>query len=160
MNENAKRLALRRIPYGMFLMAANGAGGPVASTLTWLSQCSFHPPLVMIGVQSNSLVHEAIAETGAVGISFLVAGQQDVAERFFRPASPEKGRLHGLAFETGPETAAPVFTELPAWIEGRVTGRVDGGDHTVFVCEVVGAEVRDPAFEPLLLSSTPWNYGG
>jgi len=31
-----------------------------ASTLTWISQCSFHPPLVMIGVQSNSATHAVI----------------------------------------------------------------------------------------------------
>lgn len=160
MDENAKRRVLRRVPYGMYLMAAIRAGSPVASTLTWLSQCSFHPPLVMIGVQANSLVHEAIEETGALAISVLAAGQQDVAEKFFRPASPEGGRLHGLAFEPGPETGAPVFTELPAWLEARVTDAVRRGDHTVFVAEVVAAGARDADFEPLLLSSTPWNYGG
>ena len=60
MDEDAKRKVLRRIPYGMYVMTSIADGRPAASTLTWLSQCSFHPPLVMIGVQTNSLVHEAI----------------------------------------------------------------------------------------------------
>jgi flavin reductase (DIM6/NTAB) family NADH-FMN oxidoreductase RutF len=160
MDEDAKRRALRRIPYGMYVMTAVKAGTPVASTLTWLSQCSFHPPLVMIGVQTNSLVHDAIEESGGIAINFLSQGQQDVAERFFRPPVAEEGRLHGLVYEPGPQTGAPIFTDLPAWLEARVTDSVRRGDHTVFVAEVVGAGVRDANFTPLLLSSTPWNYGG
>jgi len=35
-----------------------------------------------------------------------------------------------------------------------------GGDHTVFVAEVVEAGVRDPDVKPLALHDTPWQYGG
>jgi flavin reductase (DIM6/NTAB) family NADH-FMN oxidoreductase RutF len=161
MDEDAKRQVLRRIPYGMFVMTAIGDGKCAASTLTWLSQCSFHPPLVMVGVQSNSLMHDAIESSGALAVNFLAADQREVAEKFFRP--PEdvaSGRLHGMRYEPGPETGSPLLTDLPDWIELRVTDRVARGDHTVYVCEVVGAGARRPDFQPLLLASTPWNYGG
>jgi flavin reductase (DIM6/NTAB) family NADH-FMN oxidoreductase RutF len=49
---------------------------------------------------------------------------------------------------------------VPAWLEARVTDKVERGDHTVFVGEVVAAGVRDAAVKPLLLSETPWSYGG
>ena len=161
MDEDAKRQVLRRIPYGMFVMTAIGGGKCAASTLTWLSQCSFHPPLVMVGVQSNSLMHDAIESSGALAVNFLAGHQREVAEKFFRP--PEdvaSGRLHGMRYEPGPETGSPLLTDLPDWIELRVTDRVARGDHTVYVCEVVGAGARRPDFPPLLLASTPWNYGG
>jgi len=161
MDEDAKRQVLRRIPYGMFVMTAIGGGKCAASTLTWLSQCSFHPPLVMVGVQSNSLMHDAIESSGALAVNFLAGHQREVAEKFFRP--PEdvaSGRLHGMRYEPGPETGSPLLTDLPDWIELRVTDRVARGDHTVYVCEVVGAGARRPDFQPLLLASTPWNYGG
>ena len=160
MDEDAKRQVLRRIPYGMYVMTATADEGPAASTLTWLSQCSFHPPLLMIGVQTNSRMHEAVEASRAIAVHFLAEGQEDVAERFFRPPEAEDGRLHGLAFEPGPATGAPLLEGLPAWLEARVTDRVERGDHTVYVCEVVGAGVQNPDFKPLLLSSTPWNYGG
>jgi flavin reductase (DIM6/NTAB) family NADH-FMN oxidoreductase RutF len=41
-----------------------------------------------------------------------------------------------------------------------VTDRVERGDHTVFVAEVVSAGVATRRRKPLLLSDTPWNYGG
>ena len=160
MDEDAKREVLRRIPYGMFVMTATAGGRPAASTLTWISQCSFHPPLLMVGVQANSLTHAAVVESGSIAVNFLAEGQQEIAERFFRPPADEDGRLHGIRYEPGPATGAPLLVDLPAWVEARVTDRVDRGDHTVFVCEVVGAGVRDPDFRPLLLSSTPWSYGG
>ena len=160
MDEEAKRTILRRIPYGMYVMTASAAGRPAASTLTWMSQCSFHPPLVMVGVQTGSRMREAVEKSGAMAIHFLGEGQQDVAQRFFRPPLDEDGRLHGIAYEPGAATGAPVLADVPAWFEVRVTDRVDRGDHTVYVCEVVAAALRDPGFEPLRLSSTPWSYGG
>jgi flavin reductase (DIM6/NTAB) family NADH-FMN oxidoreductase RutF len=161
MDEDAKRTLLRRIPYGMYVMTSIAEGRPSASTLTWLSQCSFHPPLLMIGVQSNSRMHYAIETSGALAVHFLAEGQEDVAQRFFQPPPEEdRHRLHGMPYEPGPVTGVPLLVDLPAWLEARVTDRVDRGDHTVFVCEVVGAGLRDPDFGPLLLSSTPWSYGG
>ena len=161
MEEEAKRQVLRQVPYGMFVMTATAGGKPAASTLTWISQCSFHPPLVMIGVQSNSLTHAAIEASGALAVNFLAENQGEIAEKFFRPPEDaDRGHLHGLPCEPGPETGSPLLTDLPAWIEARVTARVERGDHTVYVCEVVGAGSRGSDFHPLLLASTSWNYGG
>ena len=160
MDEDAKRTVLRRIPYGMYVMTAIEGGTPAASTLTWLSQCSFHPPLVMIGIQTNSLVHAAVEKSCAVAVNFLAADQKEIAERFFKPPELESGRLHGLSYEPGPATGAPLLPDLPAWLETRVVEKVTHGDHEVFVCEVVGAGVRRADFPPLLLAATPWNYGG
>jgi len=145
----------------MFVMTATHAGTIAASTLTWISQCSFHPPLVMIGVQSNSATHAVIEASGALAVHFLAEDQQEIAQKFFRP--PEDGgdgRLHGLRYEPGPETGSPILVDLPAWLEARVLDRVARGDHTVYVCEVVEAGSRRPDFAPLLLANTPWSYGG
>jgi len=160
MDEDARRKVLRQVPYGMYVMTAIEEGAPAASTLTWLSQCSFHPPLVMIGIQTNSLMHAAVEKSGAVAVNFLAADQKEIAERFFKPPKVEDRTLHGLPFEPGPVTGAPLLPDLPAWLETRVVDRVTRGDHEVFVCEVVGAGIRRSDFAPLLLAATPWSYGG
>lgn len=161
MDEDLKRQVLRKLPYGMYVMTAVGAGGtPAASTLTWISQCSFHPPLVMIAIQKESQMHEAVEASGGLAVNLLGEGQREIAKAFFRAPAAEGDRFGDYRFEPGPVTSAPLLTDLPAWLEARVTDRVKRGDHTVFVAEVVGAGVRDAAAEPLLLSDTPWNYGG
>ena len=161
MDEELKRQVLRKLPYGMYVMTAVGAGGtPAASTLTWISQCSFHPPLVMIAIQKTSQMHEAVAASGGLAVNLLGEGQKEIAKAFFRAPAAEGGRFGDYRFEPGPLTSAPLLADSPAWLEARVTDRVERGDHTVFVAEVVGAGVRDAAAKPLRLSDTPWAYGG
>lgn len=160
MDEEVKRKVLRKLPYGLYVMTAIADGKPAASTLTWLSQCSFRPPLVMIAIQKSSAMREAVEKSGALAVNLLAGEQRDVAEAFFRPPAAQGDRLGNYRFEPGPATGAPILTDLPAWFEARVAGSVDRGDHIVFVAEVVNAGVRDAAARPLLLSETPWNYGG
>jgi len=161
MDEEARRRVLRKLPYGMFVMTAVGADGkPAGSTLTWISQCSFQPPLVMVAIQRRSAMHDAVEATGALAVNVLGEDQAEIARAFFRPPPEGDGRLGEFAYEPGPATGAPLLKDLPAWLEARVTDRVYRGDHTVFVGEVVGAGVRDAQARPLLLGATRWNYGG
>jgi flavin reductase (DIM6/NTAB) family NADH-FMN oxidoreductase RutF len=161
MSEEFRRSVLRKVPYGMYVMTATGTDGKAAaSTLTWLSQCSFHPPLVMIAIQKTSQMHEAVAASGGLAVNLLGEGQREIAKSFFRPPAAEVGRFGDYRYEPGPVTGAPLLMDLPAWFEARITDRIERGDHTVFVAEVVGAGVRDATAKPLLLSDTPWNYGG
>jgi flavin reductase (DIM6/NTAB) family NADH-FMN oxidoreductase RutF len=161
MDEEARRQVLRKLPYGLFVMTAVQADGkPTGSTLTWISQCSFEPPLVMIAIQRTSVMHEAVQARGTLAVNLLAEDQAEVARAFFRPPPATDGRLGEFACEAGPATGAPLLRDLPAWFEARVTDRVVRGDHTVFVAEVVGAGVRDAQARPLLLGATPWNYSG
>ncbi|WP_239651766.1 flavin reductase family protein [Neosynechococcus sphagnicola] len=64
-----------------------------------------------------------------------------------------------MEFYPGPETACPIIQEALGYLECRLVGMVEQGDHTVFVGEVIGAGVHREG-EPLLLESTGWQYGG
>ena len=159
--DEARRTILRRLPYALHVMTAVGSDGTgVGSTLTWISQCSFQPPLVMIAIQKTSQIHGAVLASGALAVNVLGEGQKSIAKAFFKAPAGEEGRFGEYRYEPGPGTGAPLLTDVPAWLEARVTDRVERGDHTVFVAEVVSAGVRDAAAKPLLLSDTPWNYGG
>jgi flavin reductase (DIM6/NTAB) family NADH-FMN oxidoreductase RutF len=51
MDPNAKKTALRMIPYGLYVLTAKGKDGAIgAATVNWVTQASFTPPLVAIGV--------------------------------------------------------------------------------------------------------------
>lgn len=159
--DEARRTILRKLPYGMHVMTAVGSDGmAVGSTLTWISQCSFQPPLVMIAIQKTSQIHAAVVASGGLAVNVLGEGQKDIAKAFFKAPAGEGGLFGEQRYEPGPGTGAPLLTDVPAWLEARVTDKVERGDHTVFVAEIVGAGVRDEAAKPLLLSDTPWNYGG
>ncbi len=160
MDPEIKKQTLRLLTYGLYVLTAADGDEVAAGTVNWLSQASFDPPLVMVGVRTDSRTHALIERSSTFAVNILGAGQEDVASAFFRPSQAENRRINGYAFEPGPKTGAPLLTDLPAWFEAQVTDAVQRGDHTVFVAEVVNAGLRDPEAKPLELWDTGWLYGG
>ena len=160
MDPNAKKHVMRLFTYGLHVLTAKDGDDVAAATVSWLSQASFEPPLIMVGIKVDSGIHEVVKRTGAFAVNILGEGQKEIAAAFFRPSQIEEGRINGYAFEPGPETGAPLLLDLPAWFEARVTDRVERGDHTVVVAEVINAGVRDADAKPLELRPTGWSYGG
>jgi flavin reductase (DIM6/NTAB) family NADH-FMN oxidoreductase RutF len=162
MDPQMKKVSLRAINYGLYVLTATDGEEYGAGGVNWLTQVSFEPPLVAAGVKADSGSAALIEKTGVFGVSVLADDQLDVGKVFFRSTTREGNTLNGQAFEPGPETGAPIITACPWWFECRVTDTVKRGDHTVYVAEVVNAGVRDGADgqTPLLLRSTGMNYGG
>ncbi len=160
MDPEVKKQTLRLLTYGLYVLTAANEQEVAAGTVNWLSQASFEPPLIMVGVKRDSNLHRLIEDSGAFAVNVLGAGQKEIAAAFFRPSQVEGGRINGYAFEPGPATGAPLLTDLPAWFEARVTDAVRRGDHTVFVAEVINVGLRDAEAKPLEMWDTGWFYGG
>src|SRR5215467_7878159 len=72
MDANAKKTALRMIPYGLYVLTAKGKDGAVtAATVNWVTQASFAPPLVVVGVKADSHPHPVIKEAKAFALNVL-----------------------------------------------------------------------------------------
>ncbi|HEY8498745.1 MAG TPA: flavin reductase family protein [Limnochordales bacterium] len=160
MDPEVRKQVLRKLTYGLYVLTAAHQGELAAGTVNWLSQASFSPPLLMVGVKADSRLHALVERSGAFAVGILGAHQKDVAQAFFRPTTVEGDRINGHPWRPGPATGAPILTELPAWLEARVTDAVKRGDHTVFVAEVVEAGLPDPQARPLEMWDTGWFYGG
>ena len=141
MDANAKKTALRMIPYGLFVLtAANKDGEVAAATVNWVTQVSFEPPLVAIGVKADSHGHALIKQTKAFALNVLGKGQQPTAFTFFKPAEKKGDTISGEPYRAG-TTGAPILTKAPAFVECTLESTVEIGDHSVFVGKVVEAGV-------------------
>src|SRR5215510_12133242 len=138
MDANAKKTALRMIPYGLYVLtAADKSGGRVAAaTVNWVTQVAFEPPLVVVGVKTDSHAHALIKESQAFALNVLGKGQQAMAFTFFKPATREGQKVSGESFRSG-TTGAPILETTPAFVECRLVDSVERGDHSIFVGEVV-----------------------
>src|SRR2546428_4365439 len=133
MDPNAKKTTLRMIPYGLYVLtAANKAGQVAAATVNWVTQASFEPPLVAIGVKADSHAHALIKESKAFALNVLGKGQQALAFTFFKPAERKGDTISGEPFRPG-TTGAPILTNTPAFIECTLEARVDKSMHRIFV---------------------------
>lgn len=139
MDANQKKLSLRMIPYGLYVLSAESKDGRVAaSTVNWVTQASFEPPLVAVGVKVDSGAHSIIKESGAFALNILGKGQQSLAFSFFKPVEREGDSIAGEPFTSG-NTGAPIFSNALAFLECRLTDTIERGDHSLFVGEVVNA---------------------
>lgn len=159
MNQEAKKNLLRKIPYGLFIAGAKAGDELSAGTINWLAQASFQPTLLMVALQGASKLHSLAEASRALAVSFLKKGQQELASDFFRPSVVEGDKINGHRFTLTPQTGSPVIEEALGWVEARVYDIVKRGDHSVFVLEVIEAELGQDG-ELMLLSDTPWHYGG
>ena len=154
-----RKKTLRLLSNGVYIMTARDGNHFGAATVTWLSQASFKPPLLMAAVQANSNVFKCLAKSGTAAVHIVDSGQEEIAQRFFAPTSADEGALNGEPFREG-KTSAPILKNMGAYVECRVQRILEGeGDHAIVVMEVLEAECRAPV-QPLTIRESPWEYGG
>ncbi len=159
LDEKVKRTLLRKLPHPLNICGVREGEELNGFTLSWMTQASFKPPLVTIGVRQDSRSHAMIKASQVFTVSFLAAGQQNIAERFFQPQRRVGDKLGEIDFYVGEATGCPILSEALGYIECQVKGSLEQGDHSVFLGEVVAAGLHQDA-EPLLLKDTSWQYGG
>jgi len=142
MDANAKKTALRMIPYGLYVLTAADTSGArvAAATVNWVTQVAFEPPLVVVGVKVDSHAHPLIKETKAFALNVLGKGQQAMAFTFFKPAEVSGDTVSGQPFRRG-TTGAPILNNTAAFVECVLETTVEQGDHSIFVGRVVEAGV-------------------
>ena len=149
MDANAKQTALRMIPHAIYILTSEDKDGKIgAAGISWVTQASFEPPLIMLGVKADSLSHQIIKETGVFALNFLGKGQQDVAFAFFKATERKNNTIGGQPFSPG-KTGSPLLENAIAFVECRLVDTVEKGDHSVFVGEVINAGVnQEPESRP------------
>src|ERR1700759_1759378 len=102
MDADAKKAVLRMIPYGIYILTADDGKGNVAgATVNWVTQSAFGPPLVVVGVKTDSHAYAIIKETKSFALNMLGKDQKGLAFTFFKPAKMEDGKLSGQAIRKG-----------------------------------------------------------
>jgi flavin reductase (DIM6/NTAB) family NADH-FMN oxidoreductase RutF len=158
-DEQARSEILKSIPYGFYITGVvSGSGEPNGFTTCWVSQASFEPPQITLAARRGHRTRDSMEETGVFSLNFLDTSQEELAHRFAKPLSPEDGKVGGLRYVRG-STGAPLFEDAFASLECQVVGKLEAGDHTVYLGEVVEAHLRRPA-DLLTDLETPLEYGG
>ncbi len=142
MDGEAKKTALRMIPYGLYVLTSESEGEIGAATVSWVTQASFAPPLLVVGVKADSASHDIIKTSGTFALNMLAQEQDAIASTFIRETQVENGAISGEPYHSG-STGVPVLSNATAVLECRLVDTVEKGDHSVFVGEVVDASVSN-----------------
>ena len=159
MDAKVRRKTLRMLSNGVYVLTSRSEDRYGAATVSWVSQASFRPPLVMAAVRRESNVFKCLEQSRVAALHIVGDRQEDIARRFFSPTQAGGGTINGEPFAEG-RTSAPVLANLPAHIECQVERILDtDGDHAVVILRVVEAGFRGE-IRPLTIAETPWEYGG
>ncbi|MBV9119372.1 MAG: flavin reductase [Chloroflexi bacterium] len=158
MDDQAKKTALRMIPYGLQVLGVSDGKDMDVASINWTTQVSFQPPLVVIGVKKDSKPFGILKSGRKFALSFLESGQKDLAYAFFKTVEAKDGKFGDHAFETA-ETGCPIISDAASWVEAEVVDINETGDHAAVLGRVVNAGVKHEA-KPLTLAEMGVNYGG
>lgn len=133
--------AMSRFASGVTVVTTEHDGTPYGMTVASFASLSLHPPLVLVCIERSAKSHDAIRASGRFGVSILAQSQADVSGRF---ASKAEDKFAGITTRRG-EHGLPLIDGAICTLECRVYGELPGGDHTIFVGEVLDSETSDGA---------------
>ena len=136
--------ALSHFASGITIVTTEHEGTDYGLTVASFASLSLSPPLVLVCISKSSSSHEPIVESGKFGVSILASDQEAVSGRF---AARGGDKFAGLDVRRG-TLGVPLIGNALATLECRVTNQVVGGDHSIFIGEVVDTQTREGA--PLL----------
>lgn len=142
------RDALGCYPTGVTIITApDQQGGVVGVTANSFAAVSLDPPLVLWSLDVSAYSLDAFTEAGCFAINVLAQSQLEMSQHF---ATRQRDKFAGIEYVTGAGGVA-LFEGCAARFQCRTVATHDGGDHRIFVGEVVGFDSL-PNVEPLVFT--------
>lgn len=141
-------ILFRSLSNGVYIVTVQEEGQSNGVTTPWVTQLSYDPPMVMVAISPLRKCHEMITNSGQFAVNVLASGQVDVASRFGLTTGREMDKFEGVVPERTP-AGNPLLSNVVAYIDCELVKTVAVGDHSLFVGEVIGAEVLDLTLSPL-----------
>jgi flavin reductase (DIM6/NTAB) family NADH-FMN oxidoreductase RutF len=129
--------ALLRRTFGAFATGVTvvtvGGEQPHGMTANSFTAVSLEPPLVLVCVDRNAIMHNALLLARSFGISVLSSGQEKVARHFASRRAPGAEQFQMIDCLPGDRCNAPLIADAVAHFECELWRAYDGGDHSIFV---------------------------
>ncbi len=124
--------AFRAIPYGVYILTTGRGAAVSVMVVSWVSQASYAPPLLLVALRRNRPALAKIRENGYFSLSLLEAGQVSLVSAVKRSSDP-----YALPLVDSGEGGAPFITDALACFACRVFSIAETGDHTAVMGEVL-----------------------
>jgi flavin reductase (DIM6/NTAB) family NADH-FMN oxidoreductase RutF len=138
-DEATFKLAMSHFASGVTVVTTEHEGRAYGMTVASFASLSLHPPLVLVCIEKTVKTHDAIGAAGKFGVSILSSTQADISSRF---ASRIDDKFSGIEVQRGP-LGLPLIGGALTTLECSVRDRLPGGDHSIFIGEVVDVHAGD-----------------
>ncbi|MDP8254298.1 MAG: flavin reductase family protein [Candidatus Alcyoniella australis] len=152
------RDALAKLHYGLYILTVEEGGEVNGMPVSWVSQVSFDPPLVMIAVHSSRYTHQMLESAGSFALNLLKPEQAALVPRFKLKGEQRSHKFDGLELERG-SIGAPLLRDSVASIECEIVKTFVPGDHTLFFGLVRDVRLNEPDSPVLGVDDFGKGYG-
>ena len=121
---------------GVAVITAAVGGQAHGMTANALCSVSLDPLLVLICVDARAQTCRLIERAGGFAINILAEHQEALSRHFARHSTPGEDRMAEIPHRPGVH-GAPILEGTLAYLECRLWATYPGGDHQIFVGEVV-----------------------
>ncbi len=134
--------ALHKISYGLYVVTSiKGArlNGQIANTVV---QVTSEPPAIAVSINHSNLTWEYIKSSRLFAVSVLCEDTPMIfIGRFGFRSGRDTDKFKGIDYRIGITGAPIVLENAVVFMEVRVTQEIDVGTHTIFVGELVDADI-------------------
>ena len=142
-----QRQVMGRFATGVTVVTTRTSEETCGMTANAVMSLSLDPPLLVVAVDKQSHMHGALQEGKCFAVNVLKREHESLSRRFAETGAKDFSDL-GI---TEAETGAPILGEALAFADCRIVEVLPGGDHDMFVGELVAAATREG--EPLIFYS-------
>jgi flavin reductase (DIM6/NTAB) family NADH-FMN oxidoreductase RutF len=146
--------AMSQFASGVTVVTTVHEGKRYGITASSFSSLSLDPPLVLVCLARKTRAHGVVEKSGVFAVNVLAAQQLEFGMRFAGLLPGLQDRFEGVE-TTSAATGSPLLPGVMSWVDCRLWSRYDGGDHSIFVGEVVDLAAT-AADTPLLYHNRLW----
>lgn len=117
----------------------DGDDAPFGVTASSFNSVSLNPPLVLWSLSRKAQSIDAFCSSGHFAVHVLAADQAPLSSHFAKSGGD---KFSALGWNKG-VLGSPVFSEYASRFECRTLHQYEGGDHIIFVGEVVQFDQQD-----------------
>ena len=147
-DEKLQRQVMGRFATGVTVLTTRAGDEMCGMTANAVMSLSLDPPLIVVSVEKTAHMHGALLESRCFAVNVLKQEQESLSRRFARKGPKDFSDLSCTVEETG----SPILDDALAYADCKVVEVLPGGDHDLFVGELLAADSRGG--QPLIF------YGG
>lgn len=139
MTDGAFEALVGELDYPMMIVTAAAGEERGGCLVGFTTQASISPPRFAVCLSDKNRTFRIAQRAEHLGVHFLSAGREDLAELFGSETGDEVDKLARAEWREGPE-GVPLLEGCRNRFVGRIVERLDAGDHRLFLLEPVFAE--------------------
>ena len=134
--------ALGKIYTSTAIVTMNVDGKMNGITVAWLTRVSWEPPMVAVSIGKTRFSHELLLKSQGFAVCIMGEKGREVAEYFGTVSGRNVDKFKKYRYQMS-EKSYPVPEGTIAYLECKIVGKCDAGDHTIFIGLVESQKVLE-----------------